>query len=278
MKFILTLWLFATLVFADKNLEKDLHNFLDAWHHAAAVADEQKFFGSMDKDSIYIGTDATERWSKDVFQQWCKFAFARKSAWTFIPLERKLYIPQNGNVVWFDETLDTWMGICRGSGVVERKNGHWKIKHYHLAVTIPNEFITEFTDLVKQEPYIAVTEFDPMRDASKDFAYAILQAKKTAKKILIVVGDEQEKKCSEFFSYVDKKTQLKDYVRKHYIVLCICNSEKNQSVLAKFTKNTSAPFWCIIDDNARKLKTANYQDLLHEQSYDSQKIMTFLKN
>jgi len=40
--------------------------------------------------------------------------------------------------VWFDELLDTWMGTCRGSGVLENNQGIWKIKHYVLSIEIPN--------------------------------------------------------------------------------------------------------------------------------------------
>jgi hypothetical protein len=54
------------------------------------------------------------------------------------------------NLAWFDEKLDTWMGICRGSGVVARTKEGWKIKHYVLSVTVPNDKITEFIELVKE--------------------------------------------------------------------------------------------------------------------------------
>ncbi len=31
------------------------------------------------------------------------------------------------------------MGTCRGSGVLEKKENSWKIKHYVLSVAIPND-------------------------------------------------------------------------------------------------------------------------------------------
>ena len=31
------------------------------------------------------------------------------------------------------------MGTCRGSGVFEKTNNEWKIKHYVLSLAIPNE-------------------------------------------------------------------------------------------------------------------------------------------
>jgi len=33
------------------------------------------------------------------------------------------------------------MKICRGSGVVEKINGIWKVKQYVLSVTVPNEVV-----------------------------------------------------------------------------------------------------------------------------------------
>jgi hypothetical protein len=31
------------------------------------------------------------------------------------------------------------MGVCRGSGVLQKRNGSWKIEQYILSATIPNE-------------------------------------------------------------------------------------------------------------------------------------------
>lgn len=31
------------------------------------------------------------------------------------------------------------MGTCRGSGVLEKSNNAWKLKHYVLSIPIPND-------------------------------------------------------------------------------------------------------------------------------------------
>ena len=49
----------------------------------------------------------------------------------------------NGKMVWFDELLSTQMKICRGSGVLVQENGQWKIKHYVLSMTVPNDNVDE---------------------------------------------------------------------------------------------------------------------------------------
>jgi hypothetical protein len=35
------------------------------------------------------------------------------------------------------------MKICRGSGVLVKVGNDWKIKHYVLSMTVPNENVTE---------------------------------------------------------------------------------------------------------------------------------------
>ena len=35
------------------------------------------------------------------------------------------------------------MKICRGSGVIQKTKDGWKIKHYVLSMTVPNENVDE---------------------------------------------------------------------------------------------------------------------------------------
>lgn len=130
--------------------EEKITTLLDNWHQAAATADEEVFFGSMTDDAIYLGTDATERWTKDEFEKWSKFAFDKESAWAFTPSKRTIYFSDNQKTAWFEESLDTWMGECRGSGVLRKEKGAWKIQHYNLAVTIPNDLVKCFVHLVEK--------------------------------------------------------------------------------------------------------------------------------
>ena len=53
----------------------DITEFIDNWHQAAARADFNDFFDAMADSSIYIGTDATERWTKPEFITYAKPLF-----------------------------------------------------------------------------------------------------------------------------------------------------------------------------------------------------------
>jgi len=133
------------------SVENDVNNLMNAWHKAAATADEDVFFGNMKKGGIYIGTDQTELWTREEMEEWAKKYFERDTAWDFKTIERNVYATDNEQVAWFDEKLDTWMGVCRSSGVCEKVDGEWKISHYHLSVTIDNDLIKGFIELTKKE-------------------------------------------------------------------------------------------------------------------------------
>jgi hypothetical protein len=128
-----------------------INQLMDAWHHAAAVADEEKFFGSMTPDGIYLGTDASERWLRDEMKEWSKKYFERESAWAFTAHDRQVYLSQNGQIAWFEELLDTWMGPCRGSGVLQKTADGWKIRHYNLAVAVANDVVNEYIKLLPKK-------------------------------------------------------------------------------------------------------------------------------
>lgn len=116
---------------------------LDNWHKAAAEANFENYFGALSDESIFIGTDATENWNKKAFQDFAKPYFDKGRAWNFTALERHIYFDNTGKMAWFDELLNTQMKICRGSGILIKEDGKWKIKHYVLSMTIPNDNTNE---------------------------------------------------------------------------------------------------------------------------------------
>lgn len=122
---------------------------LDDWHKAAADADEGRYFGHFTPDAVFMGTDATERWTRDAFRAWSKPYFTRGKAWSFRAMSRNIFLSKEGTVAWFDEALETPnMGPCRGSGVLVKEGTSWKIAQYNLSVPIPNALLPEFTSRI----------------------------------------------------------------------------------------------------------------------------------
>jgi hypothetical protein len=135
----------------DQEVVAEIDSLINLWHHAAATADEESFFGRMSADGIYIGTDATERWLRDELKTWSMKYFERESAWNFKPLSRNVRLGPGGQIAWFDELLDTWMGTCRSTGILEKRESEWRIVHYQLSVTLPNELMDGFRALIGRD-------------------------------------------------------------------------------------------------------------------------------
>ena len=124
---------------------------LDDWHAAAAAADETRYFGYFTPDAVFLGTDATERWTVGEFRRYAHPYFAKGKAWSFKAVERHLYLSPDRSVAWFDELLDTPnLGPARGSGVLLRVGGAWKIAHYDLSVPIPNALMKDIKQRIEE--------------------------------------------------------------------------------------------------------------------------------
>lgn len=127
--------------------EVTLDTLIDDWHVAAAQGNFEGYFGVTTSEFIFLGTAPGERWTQEEFKIFCKPYFDRGQAWDFKPSNRVWNFSKNGKVAWFDEDLDTWMRGCRGSGIVCKVNGEWKIVYYNLHVLIENEKIQSFIEL-----------------------------------------------------------------------------------------------------------------------------------
>jgi hypothetical protein len=135
---IVPLWFIALAAFGQTSAQQAAA-VLDDWHQAASVADEARYFGHFAANGVFMGTDATERWTIPEFREWAKPQFSRKSAWSFKPRNRHIDFSGDGKTAWFDEMLDTPnLGLCRGSGVLLLLGGTWKIAQYNLSIPIPN--------------------------------------------------------------------------------------------------------------------------------------------
>ena len=136
---------------------KKINTTLDSWHKAAANAEFDNYFSYMTSNGVFIGTDATENWQIAAFKAFSKPYFDKGKAWSFTSLQRNIYFDKTQNTAWFDELLDTQMKICRGSGVLIKEGKNWKIAHYVLSMTIPNDNTDEVVK-IKEKIEIGVLE------------------------------------------------------------------------------------------------------------------------
>lgn len=146
---LILLFISCTIAFGQDSEKQKIHNVLDAWHKAAAKADFDNYFGKMTPKGVFLGTDATENWQNEEFKTYAKPHFDKGRAWNFTAVERNIYLNERKDFAWFDELLDTQMKLCRGSGVLQKVDGTWKIAHYVLSIAVPNENVSELIALKK---------------------------------------------------------------------------------------------------------------------------------
>lgn len=133
--------------------KENINTIISEWHNNAKNANFNDFFNRISNDGYYLGTDQEEIWTKQEFKAFSKPYFDKKETWNFKAIKRNIFYSKDKKVVWFNELLDTWMGICRGSGILELENNEWKIKQYILSVTIPNSEMKKVI-LLKQKTII----------------------------------------------------------------------------------------------------------------------------
>ncbi len=118
---------------------------LDDFHDAASKADFARYFGHFDQDAVFLGTDATERWTRAQFEEYVRPHFSQGHGWTYKPTERHVTIASDGRYAWFDERLaNEKYGDTRGSGVLVRRGKEWKLAQYNLTIPMPNALAEGF--------------------------------------------------------------------------------------------------------------------------------------
>jgi hypothetical protein len=123
---------------------------LDAFHAAAAAANEEKYFSLLAPDAVFLGTDPGERWTRDEFRKWAHPYFSDGKGWTYRTAARRVSFAPDRRVAWFDEVLENASyGTCRGSGVLLlQADGSWKIAQYNLSIPIPNALTEEIVKTI----------------------------------------------------------------------------------------------------------------------------------
>jgi len=136
----------------DPSTTRAINRTLDALHNAASKADGPRYFAQFTNDAIYIGTDASERWTLAQFREFAEPYFKRGTGWTYKPRHRNIVVPNIPChcIAWFDELLDSESyGTSRGTGVLRLTDGVWKVAQYALTFPVPNDLAKGMTDEIK---------------------------------------------------------------------------------------------------------------------------------
>jgi len=122
-------------------------------------------------------------------------------------------------------------------------------------------------------------KFDPARDAAKDIAAAVGEAKKLDKRVLLDVGGEWCIWCHRLDSLFIRNVDLDKYLNDHYVVVKVNYSKenKNESVLSQYPKVAGYPHLFVLDADGKLIQSQNTGDLEEGKGHSKEKVLAFLK-
>ncbi|MFT5199799.1 MAG: hypothetical protein ACI87O_002473 [Planctomycetota bacterium] len=127
-----------------------VNEVMDDWHKAAADVDADRYLGYLAAESVFLGTDPSERWDKGQFSAYVEHYFMDlKRGWTYQPSQRQVTFSTDESIAWFDERLENaGYGVLRGSGVLNLQPEGWRIVHYSMTFAVPNAKVEEMVTLL----------------------------------------------------------------------------------------------------------------------------------
>ena len=114
---------------------------------------EERYFALFAPEGVFLGTAGEERWTVEEFRTYVHPYFFEGKGWTYTarPGRRHIGVVPGGRLAWFDEVLDNAKyGECRGSGVLRRIDGRWRIVQYNLTIPIPNDIAAEVVGMIRR--------------------------------------------------------------------------------------------------------------------------------
>jgi hypothetical protein len=150
--FALILALLPVTVAGTTGGTSDVEATLDAFHAAASRADETAYFELFAPEGVFLGTAPGERWTVAEFRAYVHPYFSEGRGWTYEMRERHVGLGPHGETSWFDEVLhNDKYGETRGSGVLRRIDGAWRIVQYNLTIPIPNGMAADVVEMIRAQ-------------------------------------------------------------------------------------------------------------------------------
>lgn len=149
---LMLIFLLSVAAVADETERDAIGRVIDDFHDAAAEGDAVRYLGHLTDDAVFMGTDEWERWPKHPdFSEYVESRFDESAGWNYEPVERVIRIADSGEMAWFDEVIYSEQnGRFRGTGVLTRQDGTWKIAHYAMSFLIFNENWNDVIELTKK--------------------------------------------------------------------------------------------------------------------------------
>ena len=149
-----------------------------------------------------------------------------------------------------------------------------------LLFLVPSfEARVSYTTQPRKTRYVPVTSYDPRRYAAKDIQAAMVEARRTGKRVLLEVGGDWCVWCHRMDRYFEENPKLLELRERKFITVKINYSRENENkkVLSAYPKIPGFPHIFVLDTNGAMLRSQNTGELESGKSYDLEKFIAFLK-
>ena len=128
-------------------------------------------------------------------------------------------------------------------------------------------------------PYVAVTEFDSTRNPAKDLKAAVVEAKRTGKRILLDVGGNWCKWCHYLDHFWEKNKDVTNFLHQKFVYVKVNFSKgnENKEFLSQYPKIPGYPHFFVLDTDGTFLWSQDTGELEAGQGHDHDKVLAFLK-
>jgi thiol:disulfide interchange protein len=124
----------------------------------------------------------------------------------------------------------------------------------------------------------AVEKFDPARDPEQDVKVAMVEAKRTGKRILLDVGGEWCIWCRRLDTLFMKNPDLADQLHQGFVTVKVNYSKenKNEKFLSGFPKIPGYPHLFVLDPSGMLLHSQDTGALESGKGHDPAKVVEFM--
>ncbi|MGV6830003.1 MAG: thioredoxin family protein [bacterium] len=128
---------------------------------------------------------------------------------------------------------------------------------------------------------IQSSTYDKKRNPHMDLALSMEKAKKSGKKILMMVGGEWCRWCGQLDNFLDDhETVAKEFYTSFEVFRVYYGkdiSKEGKSLLVQFPTFKGTPHFYLLDSKAKLLKSIDTRQFERGYSYDKKKFMSFIK-
>jgi len=127
--------------------------------------------------------------------------------------------------------------------------------------------------------YVEIAEFDSTRNPANDVNDAVVEAKRTGKRILLDVGGNWCKWCHYLDRFWEQNKDVADFLHEKFIYVKINYSKgnENKDFLSKYPKIPGYPHFFVLNSDGTLLWSQDTGELEAGQGHDHDKVLAFLK-